>query len=357
MKDFFKKVNKASYMSSTDSTYVAQLGVRVEPEIVNLHPAQDTLRARWAAKAVTNAQLSAVYTVLTEIAFGGEATDPFFAEGLCPPSIEYTKVQDSKVKKHYGVEGGLTNAAIAAMAGMCNAQGIDNQIMSEEERQLTVLEIAFRNAEDWAIINGNSTTNPLAFDGLAQEVTAANGSLVLNLAGADLSKADIDNIIAIQMLRGIRPTAIVSNPMMINHILELYYTGNVTVDRQNNPYSFVQIPSVAGMIDLVGDVHVGVAYVGAPGETVNDYTSTVYILTEEHNGVALLYMDYLIPESILPNGVFSNGTRCTSTTYGIYAVGTLVSRANVAQAKITNAGFSSLGSQNTVITSLSSQVV
>lgn len=332
MKD--KTIQKATFMNSTADTYAAQLGVKVAPEIVNMNPARDVLRNRWAAFAQENAQLSAVYTVLTAIDFA-ESEDAFFVEGLCPPGIEYTKDQLAKLKKHYGLQGGLTNAAIAAMGNMCNAQGLDNRVMSEVERQLTVLDIGFRNFEEWAIINGDTASNPLAFNGLDKEVTSANGSLVLDLGGTEVSKADIDQLIAVQGLRGVYPTAIVANPLMINYIQQLYYPGIdvMSQDAQNDPYRFMSIPTPAGRVDLVPDPAVAAAASG------DNFVSTIFVLTERHNGVPLLYMDYLIPESVLPDAVFQNGTTCTSRGMGIYAVGTLVSRANIAQAKIVNAAF------------------
>lgn len=347
--DFFK-----AYMGTTDSDYIAQLGVQVDPEIINLSPAQDILRARWAPKARTKRTLAATYTTLDSISFV-IATNPFFEEGKCPPAITYSKTQSSKVKKHYGLESGLTNAAIAAASSPCDAQGINTEIMDEEERNLRALEIGMRNAEDWAIINGDDGADANAFDGLDEEVTAAHGSLVVNLAGADLTKSDIDEIIAVQALRGIRVTAIVSNPMMINHIKQQYYPGiNVmSEDKQNDPYNYQTIPSVQGNVELVGDPHVAATYAGS-GE---DYSTTIFLLCEELNGVDLLYMEYLIPESILPAWVFADGTNCTSQDYGIYAIGALISRANVAQAKITNAGFNAAASLNATIAALSSKVL
>lgn len=354
--DFFKKLQKSSFLSTTDATYLAQLGVRVEPEIVNMHPAQDPLRQRWAPKNRVNSDRAATYTTLDEIDFA-TASDAFFEEGKCPPGVTYTKSQAAKVKKHYGTEGGLTNAAIAAMAGAHNTQGFDNQVMTEQERTLEVLNIAFRNSEEWAIINGDDSSNPLAFDGLAVEVATANGSLVVDLSGSDITKSDVDNVISVQALRGVAVTAIVGNPLMINHILSLYHPAGLTTpimseDKQFDPFSFNTIPGPYGAVALVPTPKVPVTYVSG-----TDYTSTVYILTEIHNGVDLLYMDYLIPQSVLPSEVFNDGSRCTSVDYGMYAVGTLVNRAPVAQAKITSAGFNASASLSSDITSLSSKKI
>lgn len=356
MEKFFKQgsgnmISRATIMSTTDATFAAQLGVRVEPEIVNMNPALDALRQRWSNKEVTNRQLAAFYTILSEIDFVS-ASNPFFAEGGCPPGIEYTKAQSSKVKKSFGVEAGLTNAAIAAI-NACDTQGLDNAILSEEERNMKVLDIAYRNSLDWAIINGDDS-DPLAFDGLDAEITSAHGSLVVDLGGTNIVKSDIDTVIAVQALRGVRVSAIVSNPLMLNEIKNQYYPGLAVMsqDAQNNPFKYMSVPSVSGPVELVGDVHIPVTYVSG-----DNFTTTVYLLAETHNGVDLLYMDYLIPESIIPSWQFSGGSTCTSMGMGIYGIGTLVSRANVAQSKISNAGFSSSGDLNATITALTSKKV
>jgi hypothetical protein len=348
---------KVTFMGSGHASYQAQLGTKVDPNIVNMHPTQDQFRARLASRARENAQLAAVFVTLDSIDFL-TADDPFFTEGKCPPDVQESKSQDSITKKSYGVQGGLTNVAIAAMANECNAQAMDKQVMDEVERKLKVLDIAFRNGEDWAMINANAGTNVLAFDGIDELTEAVDGSLVVDLGGTQITKADINQIVAIQLLRGVRVTMILSNPLMINFIQQLFYDQVNGVEfnpvgEQPDPYSFVTVPTPAGTVDLVGDPHVGVTYAGSG----DDYTTSVFVLTEEHNGEDLLYMDYLIPQSMLPDYVFHNGENCTSRGLGMYAHGALVSRAPVAQSKITNAGFTSSGDLNATVVALTSLVV
>ena len=351
---FFKKLQKASYLSSTDATFVDQLGVRVQPEMINMHPAQDPFRARLAPRDQVNSDRAATYVTLDEIDFI-TASDAFFEEGGCPPSVRYGTTMASKVKKHFGVEGGITNAAIAAMNGAQNVQGIDNEVLGAAERTLRTLDIAYRNSLEWAMINGNEAVSPLAFDGLAQEISAANGSLVVDLSGADVTRSLINQIVAVQALRGVRVTAIVTNPLMVDFIKEQYHpsglaTPIMSANAQFDPYSFASIPGPNGPVDLVGSPAVPVTYVSG-----SDYTADIYLICETHNGVDLLYMDYLIPQTILPNGVFSDGSNCTSTDFGMYAVGTLVNRAPVAQAKILNAGFNANSGLSSQIVALSGE--
>lgn len=335
--------------ATTDPSFIAQLGVRVEPEIVNMHPAKDPFRQRLMGRDRENPDRAAVYSILTEIDFD-TATDPFFQEGKCPVPVTYTQIQKSKVKKSFGVQGGLTNAAIAAAMGIANAKGIDNKIQTEEEREIERLNIAYRNTLDWAMINGDSVANPLAFDGLAVEVSAANGSTVIDLSGNDLLKTDIVNLITLLGMMGVAPTLILTNPMMAQYIVELFENSNYGAEQQVDPFKFRSIPTANGRIDVMGDPHIGVTHVSA-----SDYTTTVYVLTESHNDVELLYMDYLIPETVLPSSVFNNGADCTSINYGMYGIGTLVSRANMAQAKFINAGFNASSLLSTQIVTLSSQ--
>ena len=354
---------KVSFAGTDDANYQAQLGVKVDDNIVNMHPAQDAFNARLRSSDRENGQLSAVFTTLDEINFL-TASDPFFQEGLCPPGVEESKTQDAIPKKHFGVENGITNAAIAAMNNRCNAQGIDGRLMDEVERKLMVLDISYRNSLDWGMINGDVTVSALQFDGLDQLTVASSGSLVIDLGGTAITRADINQVISVQLLRGVTVTGILSNPLMINHIQEIYHVkgdecGSCVptspVDNQPNPYQYIKVPTPAGMVDLVGDVHISVSHTG--GGTADDYTSTVFVITEDHNGEDLLYMDYLIPQSMLPDYVFHDGSHCTSQGFGMYAVGALVSRAPVAQSKFINAGFSSSGDLYSTIVSLSSKVV
>lgn len=352
VKDFFKTIKKG-FLETTDADYLNQLGVRVEPQIVNMHPASDPLRQRWESKDRENSDRAAVYTTLDSIDFES-ASNAFFPEGQNPVAVSYSTTQRSKVKKHFGVQGGITNAAIAAMGGAQNTQGMEGRILNAEERTLATLNIAYRNSLDNAMINGNETTDPLAFNGLEQEVTAANGSLVVDLSGTDVSKGLLDQMVAVQALIGVRVNLILSNPLMINFIKEQYFPaiGVMSQNTQNDPFSFGTIPGPNGPVELMGDPHVPVTYVSG-----SDYTATIYLLAEEKDGEDLFYMDYLIPQTILPNEVFSDGSHATSTTFGMYAVGTLVNRAPVAQAKISNAGFNANAGLNSSITSLSGRVI
>jgi hypothetical protein len=241
------------------------------------------------------------------------------------------------------------------MMNPVNAQNLDGAIMTAQERQLAILEIGFRNATEWAIINGSSVTDPNAFDGLVVSVSAANGALEVNLGGTAGLKSDIDVVIATQMTRGMRVTGILSNPLTINYIQGLYYPGiNVMAqDVQNDPYRFTTVPTPAGNVDLIPDAAIPVSFTGSG----YNFYSDVYLLVEEHNGMPMFYMYYLIPESILPSILFSNGLNCTSTTFGIYAIGALVNAAPVAQSVLKNFGFSAKGSISSTITALSGRVL
>jgi hypothetical protein len=149
-------------------------------------------------------------------------------------------------------------------------------------------------------------------------------------------------------MAGIKPTMILTNPLMAQHIIDLYENGNYTQEQQINKYKYNTIPTPYGRLEVMGDPHIAVSHDGG-----TNYSTTVYVLTERHKGEDILYMDYLIPETVLPSGVFNDGSACTSIMMGMYAVGTLVSRANIAQAKFINAGFNAAEAQASKIVTLS----
>lgn len=344
--------SKASFLNTSSANWLAQVGVRVAPEITNLNPARDPLLARWAPKARTNKERSAVYTRLTALDFA-TATSAFFPEGQCPPDITMTKDQRSVVKKSWGLSQCVTNVAIEAMNNACNAQGLGGAVQDEVARLLATLDIGFRNFTDYTLFEGNSTLDPNAFDGLYKTLvtdTVTSGSVVVNLAGTDLARADLYDSVAAILALGIKPTAIVTNPMMVSHIQQMIYETGGCCDTYD-PFGNLLVPTPAGNLPLIADPHVGVTYVSG-----NDYTTTVYILTENYDGHDIIYMDYLIPQSMIAENKFdattdgSGNLMCTSRCFGMYAHGALVIRAPEAQVVLTNAGFNANGGLNTIIT-------
>lgn len=321
-------------ISTTDPSYLAQLGTPVSAEIINLNGGNDKFSQFIRRYDRTNNQLSETYTVLTDIDFLAPATSMAFVEGGCPPQISSTKIQKTVIKKSFGVCEAITQVALAGI-NQCSTKGFNNAVMSEQERVMKTLDIAFRDGLDYMDFNGDSTVNPLEFDGLKAQITASNGAGVdIDLAGSTLTKADLDLTIGIQVSRNIMPNVIVSTPLMINHIQKLYtYTNGAT--GQLDLYGNMTVPTPAGNVTLIADKNAG--YAAGVGDLAQ---SDIFVLTTQHHGVDLIYHSWLIPETVIGNGELSE-SKCTSTKYCVWAHGALVIRSITAQAVLRNAGFSS----------------
>lgn len=343
------KIFKA-ILPSTNVNIANQLGVKVDDEMINLVKRDDNIRMRLLPGAKINSERSATYTQLTAMTYDS-ATNPFFAEGTTPNGTSYATNQASKLKKSLGMKSGITNVALAVMQGKENVQTLDSQYMSAFERQMAILDTEYRNAEDWAIINGNTTTDALMYDGLDAEIVTANGSLEVDLSGSSITKEVIDNVIAAQSLMGYDITAIYANPLIINTIKQLYYYTNSLLG-QPDPWGFNTITTSVGDVALVPDKRIHQTFVSG-----DDFTSTIFLITEQKEGVDLLYIDYLIPQSIITPELLASGSNATSTEFAMYSHGTLVNKAPTAQAKIINAGYQSIGAMQTTLVAESNKII
>lgn len=341
--DIFNIKEKAfTPISSGDASYLAQLGTPVSPEIIAMNGGNDKFASAIRARDKVNNQTAETYTQLTSVDFLA-GTTVAFAEGGCPNQINATKIQKTVLKKSIGICDSITEVALAGI-NSCSSQGYNSAIMSEQERLLRNLDISFREGQDKLDFDGDSTLNPLEYDGLKKIVTGANGAGAdIDLAGATLTKAQLDTVIAVQMSRNITPTMIVAHPMLINHILNLYtYTNGAS--GQLDIYGNSTIFTPAGQLKLVADKHAGYsAGVGNLGK------GDVFVLTDVHAGVDLIYHSWLIKPKMVGNGELS-ATQCTSTKFCLWGHGALVVKAPIAQAVIRNAGFASDSTLHTVLT-------
>lgn len=153
---------------------------------------------------------------------GGSAAQVFFAETGAPAELTSTYARKTASYKLMGVEGSVSGFAMASGATF------QNQLATEKRNAL----LNFMLLEEHAILNGSSTStsapwgdgsNALAFDGLLNLVTTANGvpSAQVQTSVGTLSFAAIDSQLRAIWNQGGRDPWILLNQAQMQSIRDL----------------------------------------------------------------------------------------------------------------------------------------
>jgi len=331
-------------IGSIGATLAIEYGLEIDPNVVSQipfdSPIYDYLEAGVGAPRRKLGK-AATFGILTAADFTS-SHDGTFTCGGDPPGITTDRELKAIAKKCYGALGGVKDVDIIASSMAIaphNVSGLDAVSMryrNDAEFLLNMLYVRTRQAIDWGIIRGNTGTNTKSFDGLEYMVTAANGSQVLAVSGA-FAKGHLDELIIQMMMKGIIPTAIACNPIMLSTLIDTYTGSGDQVSINMNMgdqdvalgYWAKRIVTPAGILPIVQDRRFSVS------GTAPTFTGDIFVLTREHMGEYILGLEWQVMPSALDLARVPGFY--TSQVFAVWSSLTLVEKADwFAQGRLTD---------------------
>ena len=209
-------VGSTAGMQAGDTLYFSTSGISAVILTVN------NLNSVTFTTSITTASGEVVSKLFFEPGTGAGALQAFFAETGAPAQHSSVYADQTAAYKLMGVLGGVTNFAMAA------GSTFQNQLAIEKRNALINLMLNEENA----LINGDATavlapwgdgTNPLAFAGLKNLITTANGTPVdqVQTAVGALTTAHMDNQLRRLYNQGARGYYMLMNPVEILSLVHL----------------------------------------------------------------------------------------------------------------------------------------
>jgi len=304
-----------------------------------------------ALPEVVNGSQTESWREMTALAFLTGCNNIAFEEGGCPEEYSHEGGNLTQHKKHIGAKQTLSDsdivhsaASVAAGYGMrelvggFNDQGLPGErdvatmlranIADLKAKEMKLASILVLNGWDQQLVDGDDT-NTEEFDGLATQITVANGARCNSSLTGTFSVTDFDQFLAAGCAR---PQAVIGHPTALAAISLAYFAiGSQTVFFNDNAnivpglHFAGSIMTGIGPVDLIADSRFPR---DAPGPApAGFFDTTVYPVRLTHNGEPLIYKATQIPLSAkdLAPG-------CTAISFLVWAVTALVVKAMCAQA-------------------------
>jgi len=295
---------------------------------------------------------------ITQLEFASGSASIAFPKGECPEDFVHDGANRSWDKKHIGVSKNLSESDILASRfsiargygmreivggfrddGLPGEGGVPSllrqQIADLKAKEMLLGSILTMNGWDQLLVDGSATVNPLEFDGIATQITAANGARANTLNTGTFNVTQFDQFLQAGCAH---PDALIGHPTALAAISLAYFgVGSQTVFYDQNQQIVPglqfggEIVTSYGRIRLIGDNRFPRADNG--DGTVN---STVYPVKMRHNGEDLISKITQIPLSA--KDVIKG---CTAIKFEVYAVTGLMVRGMCAQS-LYNADFQAL---------------
>lgn len=201
----------------------ALVPVYVDPKIVDQSRKYTPLTE--IIPRVTNRGLTADYNVVT-----AKGSAYFYAEGSALATVNDTYDRGSKAIKYLGIVGEVSGQAQAALpsyvlAGFQSAQGSaqgtqfsDSSAPDAMQLEVLIKARALKELEENTIINGNSSTSALEFDGLIKQIGTTN---TVDKDSSALALDDINTAIGYAFDDGGRPNLAICGSSAYNKLLNL----------------------------------------------------------------------------------------------------------------------------------------
>lgn len=280
-----------------------------------------------------------------------------FTDGACPEEYEHDGENQTVTLKNIGVKKSLTISDImhsaasiqagygiaallgpgqgsSGMPGGSDQGTMVRQMISDlKEKELTLGTVLLMNEWDMMLVNGNSTTQPLEFDGLAtlgagfSHVNGTTGSFsgpVNNTQGTTgaYSAYEFDRFLAESCAK---PTHIFGHPTAVQEMLSAYFQqgfqGSQIInvasgDRIVPGFNFASFVNTAvGRLQVVADINFARTAIAG----TDTFMSTLYALRMTHNGEPMVYKITQIPL-----GVVDLAPGCTAISFEIWAKTALI---------------------------------
>jgi len=303
-----------------------------------------------ALPEVVNGSQTESWRELNELAFLTGCNNLAFEEGGCPEEFYSDGDNLTQYKKHIGAKKTLSDsdivhsaASVAAGYGMreliggFNDQGLPGErdvatllranIADAKAKYMKLASILVLNGWDQLLVDGDDT-NAEEFDGLALQVTSANGARCNDTASltGTFSVNQFDQFLSAGCAR---PQAIIGHATALAAISLAYFAvGSQTLFHDNGAnivpglHFAGEIMTGMGPLSLIADNRFCRTDKGA-----GLFQSTVYPVRLTHNGEPLIYKATQIPLSAkdLAPG-------CTAISFMVWVVTALVVKAMCAQA-------------------------
>lgn len=298
---------------------------------------------------------------LNELAFVSGSSYISFSDGTCPEGYSHDGDNTTISLKNIGAYKSLTisdimhSAAVSAMSlgragvginrlvgGFAFGEGMpggseQGSFLAEAVADLKAKEMVMAatlvlNGWDRLLVNGNSSSNSLEFDGITTRVTSANGAHANDLTGQNasgtFSAAGFDRYLAEGCAK---PTALFGHPQAIQELMSAYFVqgfqGSQVIYHDNGNrlvpgYNFAgEVNTAVGALKVVADRNFTITASGA-----NSFRASIYALRMIHNGEPLVYKATQIPLSfkdLVPG--------CTAIQFQVWAKTALIIKALCAQ--------------------------
>ena len=285
---------------------------------------------------------------LNALAFTSGSAYISFSDGTCPEEFYHSGNNQTVTLKNNGAHKSLEisdimhSAAIAAagwnginrlIGGFQFGEGIpggndQGTFLAETIADLKAKEMALAatlvlNGWDKLLVNGNSTTNALQFDGMETLIVSGTANVSYDNFSGTFSAATFDRFLSAGCAK---PTALAGHPQCIQELMSAYFAlgfqgsqiiYNDTGNRLVPGYNFAgEVNTGIGTLKVIADRNFTVTQNGTVLQ------SSIFALRMVHNGEPLVYKRTQIPFSfrdLVPG--------CTSISFEVWAKTALIIKA------------------------------
>lgn len=317
----------------------------------------------WAALPDEDTSLKAeTWRELNALAFTSGSSYISFADGDCPE--EYTHngtnttvnlknigakktLSESDIKHSVAISAANWNGINRLVGGAPAGQGmpggsnvpsfLQETVAGVKEKEVWLAMTLVMNGWDRLLVNGNSGSNSLEFDGIETTVTGANGAHVNTAAGGQsasgtYSAATFDRFLSESCAK---PTHVFGHPTAIQEMLSSYFQLGFQGSQQ---VFFSDGNRITPGFNFAGFVNTGVGRMAVISDNNFDrdassatgFSSSLFPLRMTHNGVPLVYklnQFRLMMKDLVPG--------CTAVSFIVWAKTALVIKHKCAQGRFT----------------------
>lgn len=350
-------------MSPQASTPVDFAGQFPQPlDTTELITMCEELSAWRAIPEVQTALKAETWRELNSLAFTSGSSYISFADGGCPEEYFHDGNPTTVTLKNIGAHKGLTisdilhSAAVSSMSigpagvginrlvgGFAFGEGVPGgsdqgsflaaAVGDLKAKEMVLSATLVLNGWDALLVNGNATSNALAFDGIENLVTPENGSHVNasgTAASGTFSGLDFDRFLAEGCAK---PDTLAGHPQAVQELMSAYFTlgfqgSQIIYNNDGNRmvpgYNFAgEVNTGIGALKVIADRNFTKTTAGA-----TSFLSNIYALRMVHNGMPLVYKSTQIPFSfrdLVPG--------CTAIQFEVWAKTALIIKAKCAQGR------------------------
>jgi hypothetical protein len=338
--------------------FAAQYPQPLDPtEIITMCEEVSLLQAIPDQSTELNAHL---WREMTSLEFSSGQSYIAFADGECPEEYEHdggnltVSIKNIGAKKTLSVRDIKHSAAVAGanwhgintlVGGFPSSEGMPGgadlatfqreYVANVKEKEIRTAMTLVMNGWDRLLVNGDTNTNSLEFDGI--EYWEANNTCTIrdndNSASGTFSGLGFDRFLTEGCAK---PTTILGHPQAVQEMMSAYfqlgYQGSQIVNHSDGNritpgYNFSSFVNTAvGQLEVIADNNFARANAGGGA-----FQASLWPMRFTHNGEPLVYKINQIPLSL--NDLVPG---CTAVSFQVWAATALVIKACCAQSQFTS---------------------